>query len=606
MRLWKIFLSLSVLIFLSDLFIKPPRISVSTAPSFYAYFKRESVSFYASCKLLTEGISHLGEKQPTGVREARNALKECRLRYKRISLILDYFFQSEAIVFNSPPKYEIEEPFMEFQTPKGLQVIESLLYTAHPESAKKELLKQTRLVEAAAADLPSLLYDVEVKDDQTLESAYLELIRIMTLYITGYDAPILKSGIRESYSALTAIDTLLTPYLRDLPPSDSLRVNLNESISYLKGHPDFDSFDRLYFLTQYALPLQYRLNRLTQTLGRQLNTVPALNRDAKNLYSPDALDKTAFPHKETTEDTLLVNLGKYLFAEKSLSGSQTRSCASCHQPAAYFSDGLARNRSLDGKQRLARNSMTLLYSCYQYAQFWDGRANSLEEQVKIVLGNKLEMDANTDTLLKRIGRNASCTARFEGRWPGSADPVSLDHLASAIAAYVRTLTPFSSDFDNYIRGDHGLLSKKAQNGFNLFMGKGQCGACHFAPLFNGLTPPLYNRTEYEVIGTAEQDGPKPPHPDRDQGRYGFFPISFYKQAFKTPTVRNAAVTGPYMHNGGFHSLESVVDFYNKGGGEGSGLRVPNQTLSASPLKLTAYEQTCLVAFLKSLTDKPIP
>jgi cytochrome c peroxidase len=103
------------------------------------------------------------------------------------------------------------------------------------------------------------------------------------------------------------------------------------------------------------------------------------------------------------------------------------------------------------------------------------------------------------------------------------------------------------------------------------MGKAQCATCHFIPLFNGLIPPDYALTEFEVLGTTSTDRLDHPHLSRDPGRYTLYPFPFFKGAFKTPTVRNAALTGPYMHNGAFRDLNRLMDFYNKGGGAGLGL-----------------------------------
>ncbi len=134
------------------------------------------------------------------------------------------------------------------------------------------------------------------------------------------------------------------------------------------------------------------------------------------------------------------------------------------------------------------------------------------------------------------------------------------------------------------------------------MGKAQCGTCHFAPVFNGLIPPLYKRTELEVLGVTRNVDFTKPQLDTDSGRFASFPIIFYMGAFKTPTVRNVAKTAPYMHNGAFPTLEKVLDFYNKGGGEGLGLNVPTQTLSPKPLKLDSNEVRNIIEFLNSLTD----
>jgi cytochrome c peroxidase len=167
---------------------------------------------------------------------------------------------------------------------------------------------------------------------------------------------------------------------------------------------------------------------------------------------------------------------------------------------------------------------------------------------------------------------------------------------------METLSPFNSPFDKYIAGDKNALTKQQIRGFNLFMGKAQCGTCHYAPVFNGLIPPLYKRTEFEILGTTKNTDFKNPELDADSGRYTTFPTKYYMGAFKTPTVRNIARTAPYMHNGAFATLEQVLEFYNKGGGVGLGLNVPMQTLSPKPLQLDSSEVNDIISFLHSLTD----
>jgi cytochrome c peroxidase len=179
---------------------------------------------------------------------------------------------------------------------------------------------------------------------------------------------------------------------------------------------------------------------------------------------------------------------------------------------------------------------------------------------------------------------------------------------------VRSLVNLNSRFDQYMRGDSKALSKQEIHGFNLFMGQAKCGTCHYMPLFNGVFPPAYDRIETEVIGvpgpaasastgTAAGASTSPAGPkgivsdsiDEDTGIYGILPILFLRHSFKVPTVRNAARTSPYMHNGVYQTLEEVIDFYDKGGG-----KVDNQTLPTDSLHLSTQDKKDLIAFIKSL------
>jgi len=539
--------------------------------------------FYRSTTELTGALNRIGDHDPEAVLRARNALIECRLHYKRMEYFLEYFFRSSAAIYNHPAKYEVEEPYAEFEEPRGLQVIEALLFEKKVFVVRDKLLQQATAVNESARDLGALLYDFEMDDAQLLESLRIELIRVMTLDIAGYDAPRLKSGIAEAYEALFSMQNALQPYLT-ARGSDSVGFYLNEALERLRQNRDFDRFDRMGFLTEAALPLQHHLGLLIKGLGLEIHTVPALNYAAENLFARDAFDQRAFPGEKSSGDSL-VKLGRRLFFETGLSGNYSRSCATCHQPGLYFADGVAKSVAYDHISTVKRNAPSLLYAGMQYYQFWDGRARDLEQQVIDVLTNPAEMHNDTATVGKRM------------------KPLSCPQVAMALAAYIRTLSPMNSAFDRYMAGDKQAMTAGQVRGFNLFMGKAQCGTCHFAPLFNGLTPPLYATTEFEVLGVPVTDDLDHPRVDSDSGRYAIFPIPYYRQAFKTPTVRNSAVTAPYMHNGSFHTLKKVIEFYNKGGGKGLGLETPEQTLAPEPLGLSAKEIREIEEFLRALTDR---
>jgi len=153
-----------------------------------------------------------------------------------------------------------------------------------------------------------------------------------------------------------------------------------------------------------------------------------------------------------------------------------------------------------------------------------------------------------------------------------------------------------------MRGQENTFTPQEKLGMNLFMGKALCATCHFMPLTNGTVPPFFSETEKEVIGVPKTAANK--KLDDDTGFYFMYEEPIQKGMFKTPTVRNVAITAPYMHNGVYENLEQVVDFYNQGGGAGLGFDLPHQTLPFDNLKLTKEEEQALVAFMKTLTDVP--
>jgi cytochrome c peroxidase len=172
----------------------------------------------------------------------------------------------------------------------------------------------------------------------------------------------------------------------------------------------------------------------------------------------------------------------------------------------------------------------------------------------------------------------------------------------AVASYLRSLTALNSDFDRFMRGEYDAMSPKQIEGFNIFMGKGKCATCHFMPLFNGTVPPMFSETESEVIGIPAKVAQSDAQPDDDYGKREVVTHALFDRMFKTPTLRNAALTAPYMHNGKYPTLEDVIDFYDRGGGAGIGLKLPNQTLPSEPLNLNDKEKQALISFIHALTD----
>ncbi len=580
-----------------------PAIGVTTS---VAIFRNESKKFAVSTGQLKLAIANLKTGNKESADCAKMALKDARLHYKKIESFIEYFFVHSARIYNRAPKNEIEEPFLEYQAPIGLQYMEAMLYEDEPALKKRELAEQANILANSAADLNALLFEFKANDSQILESLRLELIRVIALGISGFDAPLSKTGIEESHEALFTMRKALLPYLpKSGNATDSVAFYLNHSIEFLKENPDFDNFDRLRFLTENALPLQQHLGALIAKIGLELNTAGILNYNAPNIFSPKAFNDSGFHARRSTLQKEQVALGQKLFSDPLLSGNTKISCASCHSPNSFFQDGLEKSPAFDPKQKVKRNAPSLLYASFQHAQFWDGRVKTLEEQIENVIRDSTEMFGNPVKIVKKLAKRRGYRKLFIEAFPqAEGNEITEQKIYRSIAAFVRTLHPYNSPFDEYLAGNKQALSQSQIHGFNLFMGKAQCGTCHFAPLFNGLIPPLYTLTEFEILGTTRTENLSKAEVDADQGRFMFRPIRFYKGAFKTPTVRNVAMTAPYMHNGAFYSLDSLMEFYNKGGGAGLGLDLPLQTLPTAPLNLTEIEKKNIISFLDALTDRP--
>jgi cytochrome c peroxidase len=294
-------------------------------------------------------------------------------------------------------------------------------------------------------------------------------------------------------------------------------------------------------------------------------------------------------------------LGKMLFFDPILSGNNSRSCASCHNPSKAFADGRAKGVAFDFKGVINRNTPTLINSGFQKSQFWDQRVQFLEDQITDVMSNPTEMHGNIQHAVEKIRSSDDYLNLFRSAF-GENDPITPRNIQASLAWYLRSLQGLNSRFDEYMRGNKLILSQDEIHGLNLFMGKGKCGTCHFMPLFNGSVPPMYFETESEVLGVPARPDTVNAVVDQDLGKFHTYNRELHKNSFKTPTVRNASLTSPYMHNGVYQTLEDVMDFYNRGGGSGIGIDLSNQTIPFDNLNLSHEEQRHIISFLNTLTD----
>jgi cytochrome c peroxidase len=366
-----------------------------------------------------------------------------------------------------------------------------------------------------------------------------------------------------------------------------------------------DAADRLSWLARHALPAARLLPAARDAAGVPLPTDPRPWRAASATpYDADAFDPTAYARTITDGTTeARVALGATLFNDPALSGTGGMACVSCHMPGHAFTDGKSRSTPLPGSKAVLRNAPTLLNSGVQAAQFADARAASLEDQVFDVVHNADEMRGSLEASAARYAADPVMRARFVEAFRGTADTVvSATSIRRAIAAFVRSLTALDAPFDRYVRGDTAALTLAARRGANVYLGKGKCATCHFLPLTNGTVPPVYTKAELEVIGVPATATWRNARVDPDEGKGARTRFALHRFAFKTPTVRNSAVTAPYMHNGVYRTLGEVIRFYNVGGGAGLGIALEHQTLPPDRLELTPAEQADLTAFLEALTD----
>jgi cytochrome c peroxidase len=527
---------------------------------------------------------------------------QSRLAYKKFEWAAEYFTPTVTRFVNGAPVPEVELGGQQVFAPEGLQVIEGLLFPKYNINSKKEILQQLQKLQYNCHNYKVYYSNTTIANWQVFDAARQEVFRVLTLGITGFDNPLTLNSMQESAVSLTSLRSVLANYTAD-NSSDELADNLNAAIKYLHGNKNFDSFNRAAFITDYGNRISISLAGLQKQLHIPvIKYNRLLNQDDATLFDKNAFNINAYGTDLDTISDKKITLGKKLFFDPLLSGNGMRSCASCHQPDKAFTDGLPKNTVINGKDLLNRNTPTLINAALQPAQFYDLRANTLEDQVIDVVQNKQEMHGSIGKTINRLWQDKTYRQLFFAAYPDK-DKTGIDttEFANAIASYIRSLSLLNSRFDLYMRGNKAAMNREEIDGFNMFMGKARCATCHYMPLFNGTLPPKYLTTESEVIGVPRSAAGKALDPD--MGQYGIIPIESYKHAFKTPTIRNISKTAPYMHNGVFKTLKQVVDFYNKGGGKGLGLKIDNQTLASDQLHLTAKESNALIAFMKSLDSQ---
>jgi cytochrome c peroxidase len=281
-----------------------------------------------------------------------------------------------------------------------------------------------------------------------------------------------------------------------------------------------------------------------------------------------------------------VALGWQLFYDPRLSANEDIHCASCHVPAASFSDPRPRSEGAGGAVA-ERNTPPIINAALNPSQFWDGRSPSLEDQALEPILNPIEMANTLGGLLTRLNTIPGYRRQFKEIF--GADTIDADLVGKAIATFERVLLAGNSPWDRWEQaGNTAAVSDAARRGEELFRDRARCNRCH---LGSNYTDAPFGRFHNLGVG---MDSPNP-----DLGRYGVSGRDEERGAFRTPTLRQVAQTAPYMHDGSLGTLEEVIELYDRGGD-------PNPWLDPEmrPLNLTTREKADLVAFLRALTGEP--
>ncbi|MBL0940051.1 MAG: di-heme enzyme [Gemmatimonadaceae bacterium] len=344
-----------------------------------------------------------------------------------------------------------------------------------------------------------------------------------------------------------------------------------------------------------------------------INAQPPAARYRWNL--PQGFPEPVVPADNPMTDAK-VELGRHLFYDTRLSGNGTFSCASCHVQSRAFADALPRGVGSTGEVH-PRGSMSLANVAYSPALTWaNPLMTTLEKQALVPMFGEdpVELGLSGDEvgMLQRVRKEPRYATLFAAAYPGASDAVSLDHIVKAIASFQRTLISGRSPYDTYKNGRSTAITASARRGEELFFSeKTECFHCHGGFNFTGtvnyvgkgfVEVEFHNTALYNIDGQGGYPAPNTgvhsvTHSDEDMGR------------FKAPSLRNIAVTAPYMHDGSVATLEDVLEHYDAGGrtvktgpNAGIGADSPLKSEFIKPMGLTAQEKRDLVAFLRSLTD----
>ncbi|MDX1349017.1 MAG: cytochrome c peroxidase [Putridiphycobacter sp.] len=537
---------------------------------------------------------------------------KARLAFKKVELFvtyLDHEFVNDYINGAPLPKIERKVPELTVLNPKGFQIIEEELIgrnRARVLNLSHSLLKRLH-------ELNNRLHVLTLNHRQVFETMRISLIRLASLGITGFDTPSGLNTMAESkvsLEAIKAVSDLYVPMLTRVLRSEIDSIFI--SASHFFQVNDFEKFDRFQFIKNVVNPLYKMILVAQKALFIEMRdmaskTPHAINYEATNIFANDFLNADYYVnYANSGNKNAKITLGKNLFFDPIISQNNSRACASCHSPAKGFADGLPKSIATDNTGFLKRNAPGLINSVYATSFFWDNRANSPEAQIDHVIFNEGEFNTDYTNIIEKLSQSNEYRLLFAEAFP-TINTINRYTIVGSISAYIQSLRSYNSEFDQLIRGE--IKSERAdtiEKGFNLFTGKAACATCHFIPTFSGLVPPNFTETETEVLGVPNTANKASAVLDEDLGRYAngkpTEKATFYKHSFKTPTIRNIALTTPYMHNGVFKTLPELMAFYNEGGGHGWGIAPENTTLPEDELNLTADEIKQIIVFMQSLTD----
>ncbi|PKL38607.1 MAG: cytochrome-c peroxidase [Spirochaetae bacterium HGW-Spirochaetae-1] len=321
-----------------------------------------------------------------------------------------------------------------------------------------------------------------------------------------------------------------------------------------------------------------------------------------------------------------VLLGEKLFTDSRFSSTGKVSCSTCHLQERGFTDSPLKTSEGIDKKTGTRNAPTIINAAYNLTQFWDGRSPDLEDQALHPFVNPVEMGLKDhNPILKIVRSDPEYIKAFKNVFDIPPEKITITHVVKSIAAFERVIISSNSRFDRWYFKGEDVLTSQEKKGFDIFVNKGRCLSCHVVEYTTALfTDGKFHNVGVGINNVSEEDIARLSKEflnadynketvdqkvlaDLKTSELGRFAVTRNLSelgAFKTPTLRDIALTSPYMHDGSLKTLEEVVDHYNRGGASSDNEKI-NPYLSGGirPLNLSADEKRSLVAFLKTMTGK---
>ncbi|MEO0528596.1 MAG: cytochrome-c peroxidase, partial [Bacteroidota bacterium] len=488
---------------------------------------------------ITQSIACLDSlaKIPEGSPEAKIVFAEARKTFKKAEPYAAYLNPEIGHRANGPALPILTDDSQKVLLPLGLQKIEESIYEG--PSSRERYQDEIRITKGLLNNLKQNIQKRQLNPQRFFVSTHQQLLRIISLSISGFDTPVSHLGFEETIISLQSLQEVYNNSIRSIiqekngPLDKEFQASIDKAVIFVRSNMDFDTFDRYTFIREHMNPItrNWVAIRKESGLWEGVDNKP-FNFDAPTFFEEDSFNVDFFTpaiNRNATKEQIA--LGEKLFFDPNLSENGKMACVTCHNPEKGYADGMMVNLDKNGKP-LQRNSPTVINAAFQKGFFWDGRSPNLMDQITSVFTNDQEFDSSVHQFSKDILVDSTYVKLFKEAYGGIG--ARNNEIIKALSAYISTLNGFNSKFDKNIRSEEDTFTEEEKLGFNLYMGKALCATCHFIPLTNGTVPPFFMETEKEVIGVPETAANK--QLDDDLGFYWRFNKELHRGMFKTPTV----------------------------------------------------------------------